>query len=116
MAWVMQEDGWTLKEGCDDKRCSDKSKTSTQEDADACCDFLGLDQSIKTKRIIADKAGWDALDGKTWAEKMAWVMQEDGWTLKEGCDDKRCSDKSKTSTQEDADACCDFLGLDQSIK
>jgi len=65
--------GWTLRDGCTESRCSSKDRTTTQADAEACCDFFALPQSVKTEAIVADKAGWAVVAGKTWAEKLAWV-------------------------------------------
>lgn len=67
---------WTLKDGCEEERCSDPARTESQEDAHACCEFFALDQSVKTKAIVADKAGWNTLSDASWAEKLAFVLGE----------------------------------------
>lgn len=81
---------WTLKDGCDEPRCSDPAKAASQADADACCDFFALDEQVRTDAIVADKAGWNALSDATWAEKLEWVLaargsapaeDDDPWTI-----------------------------------
>jgi len=83
----LENNEWTLMDGCDEPRCSNKSKTTTQADAVACCKFFALPQSQKVKAIIADEAEWDKLDGKTWAEKLAFVLKaDDGSRRRVECD------------------------------
>jgi len=86
-------EGWTLKDGCTEKRCSSKQRTATQEDAAACCDFFALPQKVKTQAIVADKAGWATVEAKTWAEKLAWVLAA-GDSSDDTPDDRKAAKKA----------------------